>query len=74
MQLTGNKDQINVTLQVKENDYVLIMDVVTKVIRIPCSGKESLKEIKSEIDRLVAEYGYKPTQIKVKRVDKFNFR
>jgi hypothetical protein len=73
MNLNGNKSNVNVTLQLKLNGCLLIVDNAHKVLTIEYNDSTTLHKVKQDINNLVDQLGYTPVRIIHKKVKNFKF-
>jgi hypothetical protein len=74
MNLNGNKENVNVTLQLQINGCLLTVDNAHKVLHVQYNDSTTLHQVKKDIDRLVEQLGYKPTKIVHTKVKQFKFK
>lgn len=74
MNLNGQKDGVNITLQFRDKDFVLLVDSAHKVVRVEYTNETKLGEILAKVDSLVDQLGYTPKNVVHKKVSRFNFK
>ena len=73
MYLNGQKNRVNVTLQIREKDFVLLVDSAHKVVRVEYTNETKFGELRAHIDSLASELGYTPKNVTHAKVKQFNF-
>ena len=74
MQLNGQKNNVNVTLQMQLNGCLLIVDNAHKVLKIQYTDSTTLYKVKEDIQSLCIELGYTPIKIIHTKVKQFKFK
>lgn len=74
MRLNGNKQQVNVSLEIRANEFVLTADNSHKVITLQYKDSDTLAKLREQIEQLVYTLGYEKKQIKNVKVKDFKFK